>query len=163
MRLGREHDRDRAAAAVVRQRPGRQALEHHRGWAAEVRRRVEAEGLGEQVEVIDAPFGPHELAPAGCRWYAAEALERIAPRIDVLLVDGPPASDQGRLRARYPALPALADRLAAGATVILDDIGRPGERWILDRWEAENGIRFERRDEQGIAIGVCCAEPRKRA
>ena len=94
-----------------------QALEHHRGWAAEVRRRVEAEGLGEQVEVIDAPLGPHELAPAGCQWYAAGALERIAPRIDVLLVDGPPASDQGRLRARYPALPALADRLAAGATV----------------------------------------------
>jgi predicted O-methyltransferase YrrM len=132
-----------------------QALEHHRGWAAEVRRRVEAEGLGEQVEVIDAPLGPHELAPAGCQWYAAEALDRLAPRIDVLLVDGPPASEEHQLRARYPALPALADRLAPGATVILDDIGRPGERWILDRWEAEHEIGFERRDEQGIAIGVC--------
>jgi hypothetical protein len=149
-----------AIGRLLRSRGGGrlQALEHHRGWAAEVRRRVEAEGLSELVEVIDAPLGPHELAPAGCRWYAAETLDRIAPGIDVLLVDGPPASDEQQSRSRYPALPALADRLALGATVILDDIGRPGERWILDRWEAEHEISFERRNEQGIAIGVCSAE-----
>ena len=46
--------------------------------------------------------------------------------------------------ARAPALPVLWDRLAPGATVVLDDIERPGEQEVLRRWEGEFDVVFTR-------------------
>ncbi len=70
--------------------------------------------------------------------------------VDLLFVDGPPATPERAVeRSRYPALPLLANRLARGARVLLDDAERAGERWVLKRWERELGTRFER--DRGIA------------
>lgn len=132
------------------------ALEHDPVWAKETRRQLAAEGVAERALVIDAPLRPHPLAEPGCLWYDRAALPALPERIDLLLVDGPPAGDLAPERGRYPALPALADRLAPGAIVILDDAGRPGERWVLERWRAEHGLAFERRGD--VAIGVCCPQ-----
>ena len=52
-------------------------------------------------------------------------------------------------RSRRSSLP--------GATVVLDDLDRAGERWVVDHWEAETGSRFERLDEEGVAIRVFSA------
>lgn len=147
-------------ARLLRERGGGSvhSLEHDPAWAQLTRMRLAAEGLAAIATMIEAPLGPHRLAPAGCRWYAPWALGELPRRIDLLLVDGPPAGEEPIERSRYPALPALADRLAPGAVVILDDIARPGERWVLGRWEAEHRIRFDRRPEEGVAIGVCCGE-----
>ena len=38
--------------------------------------------------------------------------------------------------------------------MILDDAGRAGERWVLDRWEAQLAMRFDRREQEGVAVGV---------
>ena len=70
--------------------------------------------------------------------------------IDLLLVDGPPAYAVGHGLARYPALPVLRDRLAPGATVVLDDVERPGgiARRIAagsSSTRAETGLEFDRR------------------
>jgi hypothetical protein len=74
--------------------------------------------------------------------------------VDLLLVDGPPADTADKVLARYPALPALHGRLARGATVVLDDVERPGEQEVLRRWEGEFEIRFERRAAAaGVALG----------
>jgi hypothetical protein len=129
------------------------SLEHHGGWAQLMRERIAKEGLGGFAELIEAPLGEHPLAPAGCAWYAPEALACVPERIDLLLVDGPPAYMAGAERQRYPALPALAERLAPGAPVILDDAGRAGERWILARWRAETGLDFGLHPG-GIAVAV---------
>jgi predicted O-methyltransferase YrrM len=136
------------------------SLEHDPAWAQLTRMRLAAEGLAAIATVIEAPLSAHPLAPAGCRWYAPWALRELPEGLDLLLVDGPPAGEEPIERSRYPALPALADRLAPGAVVILDDVGRAGERWVLGCWEAEHTIRFERRLGDGVAIGVCCAEHR---
>ncbi len=133
------------------------SLEHHPAWAAEVRGRIAAEELDEFVELLEAPLSDHPLAPPGHGWYELGSLAALPKRIDVLLVDGPPTSATGAERARYPALAVLGDRLAPGAAVILDDIGREGERWVLERWQAEHRIKFELRVEDGVAIGVSCA------
>jgi predicted O-methyltransferase YrrM len=130
------------------------SLEHHAGWAAEIRERADAEGLADHVEVIHAPLAPHDLAVDGGSWYAEEALDRLRQPIDLLLIDGPPAPEGALERSRVPALHVLWERLAPGAVVILDDADRPGERWALGRWEAEFPIRFDFRRDQGIAIGV---------
>jgi predicted O-methyltransferase YrrM len=137
------------------------ALEHDPRWAGETRRRIEAEGLAGRAAVVQAPLCPHPLAQPGCEWYDARALERLPLGIDLLLVDGPPGGAPGIERARYPALPALASRLSPGATVILDDVERPGERWILDRWRRRPGVSFDLPATDRVAIG-CMFPPSAR-
>lgn len=55
--------------------------------------------------------------------------------VDLLLVDGPPGRTSKH--ARYPAVPALRDRLRPGATFMLDDCHRREEKETLHRWLAE--------------------------
>ena len=131
-------------------------LEHDERWAELLARQLEREGLDAHARVVHAPLEPHPL-DLGCGgWYARGAVDAALDGADVelLVVDGPPADEPGTEWARYPALPALRERLAAECTVVLDDIHRPGEREILARWETETDVRFERReDDGGIAIG----------
>jgi predicted O-methyltransferase YrrM len=131
------------------------ALEHDPAWAGRVRGVLESEGLGDRARVIEAPLVGHPLAQPGCRWYEPDSLEELpVSDINLLLVDGPPAGDREIERSRYPALPALAPRLAENALVVLDDINRPGEQWALEAWEDETELRFERRPELRLAIGL---------
>jgi predicted O-methyltransferase YrrM len=134
-----------------------QALEHDAAWAARVRARIAAEGLGARARVVHAPLRPDPIGAPGCEWYDRAALAELpGAGIDLLLVDGPPASPgSGLERSRYPALPVLADRLAPEAKVILDDVARKGEIWVRDRWQRELGARFERSPGERLAIGVC--------
>ena len=87
------------------------------------------------------------------QWYAQRALRSLPRRIDLLLVDGPPAFEPEIELSRYPALPALAERLAPDATVVLDDIDRRGELRTLEAWERDHGFRFELRPAERIAVG----------
>jgi methyltransferase family protein len=129
-------------------------VEHDQGWAAFLERALAREGLGRRARVVHAPLAEHPLGWES-PWYDEEALRAPLPQdpIDLLLVDGPPAWAAGTERSRYPALPVLLGDLAADATVVLDDVQRAGERAVLERWEAETPLRFERRPEPGgIAI-----------
>lgn len=131
------------------------AIEHDAAWADWVNARLEREGLAGVARVVLAPLEEHPQALDGLRWYAANAVAAAvdgAP-IDLLIVDGPPAFDPGMGLARYPALPALASRLAPDAVVVLDDVVRPGEAEVLTRWAAQTGFAFERRELEAIAVG----------
>lgn len=144
-------------ARLVRERGGRlTSLEHDPGWAGVVREQLEREELTDAATVIEAPLEPHELALDGAPWYAADALARL-PEIDLLLVDGPPAGE-GQPLSRYPALPTFAERLAPNAVVVLDDATRPGEREVVQRWEAGSRWRFGLHQAAGIAIGRRAAD-----
>jgi Methyltransferase domain len=89
-------------------------------------RSLAAAGLAEVARVVLAPLEPHPLARDGLKWYAHRALRSLPPSIDLPLVDGPPAFELEIGLSRYPALPALANHLTPDATVLLDDIDRPG-------------------------------------
>jgi predicted O-methyltransferase YrrM len=153
-------------ARLLHQRPPRggfrlAAVEHDIRWAEWVTEQLDREGLGSGVSVVHAPLVPNPRAEPGLSWYDEPALTdglQTALRgdpIDLLLVDGPPAYAVGMGQARYPALPVLLDRLAAGATVVLDDAERPGEQEVLRRWEDETGLTFDRRaDEAGVAVAT---------
>ena len=141
------------------------AVEHDALWARWVREQLDREGIGTDVTVVRAPLLAHPRADHGLRWYDEAALTKGlrealgAERIDLLLVDGPPAHAPGLGVARYPALPVLGDRLAAGGTVVLDDAERPGEQEVLRRWEHETGLAFDRSPERGgIAVAAVPAE-----
>jgi hypothetical protein len=42
--------------------------------------------------------------------------------------------------------------LVPGATVVLDDVERPGEQEVVRRWEDEFGLTFRRVADAGVAI-----------
>ncbi len=141
------------------------AVEHDALWARWVSEQLDREGTGTDVTIVRAPLIPHPRAERGLRWYDEAALAdglREALRadpIDLLLVDGPPAHATGHGLARFPALPVLGDRLAPGATVVLDDAERPGEQEVLRRWERGTGLGFDRSAERGgVAVARTPAE-----
>jgi predicted O-methyltransferase YrrM len=141
-------------AELTHERGGRLvSLEHDELWAMRVRRQLAAAGLAETACIVLAPLQPHPLAREGLAWYAAHTLRSLPRRIDVLLVDGPPAFEPGTQLSRYPALPALAERLAPDAVVVLDDIDRRGELQVLEAWERECGFRFDVQPARRIAVG----------
>jgi len=141
-------------ARLLHTRGGRLvSLEHDQAWATRVRSDLAAAGLAEIAQVALAPLQPHPLARDGLQWYAQRALRSLPRRIDLLLVDGPPAFEPETELSRYPALPALAERLAPDATVVLDDIDRRGELRILEAWERDCDFRFEIRPAERIAVG----------
>jgi glycosyltransferase involved in cell wall biosynthesis/predicted O-methyltransferase YrrM len=109
------------------------SLENSADWVAIVTGLLQHEGLT-SVEVRHAPIEPIQIARHEHSWYSASAVADVE-EIDLLLVDGPP----GRTTklARYPAVPALRDRLRPGATVMLDDCHRSDEKEALRKWLAE--------------------------
>ena len=144
-------------ARLLRERRGRlTSLEHDADWARVVSSQLEREGLAEIARLIQAPLEPHPRALDGAPWYATVALDAVpASGIDLLLVDGPPGYGEGMGLSRYPALPVLAERLAPGALVALDDAERDGESEILTRWERElPEWRFGPGAGAGMAIGA---------
>jgi SAM-dependent methyltransferase len=130
------------------------AVEHDATWAGWVAERLVAEGLGDTASVVHAPLEqrPEHALP----WFVADgvdaALAALGTPPDLLVVDGPPAFRPEDAPSRLPAVAELLERLAPGATIVLDDIGRPGERAVLELWERETALRFERRPEAGIAV-----------
>lgn len=107
------------------------ALEHHPRHHDETRDLIETCGLGDLAEVRLAPLEPVDVDGEAFRWYARSAWEDLTD-IEILFVDGPPASS-GRL-ARLPALPLLAKHLRPDHIVVLDDTYRTDEREIAAAW-----------------------------
>jgi predicted O-methyltransferase YrrM len=134
------------------------AVEHDDAWADRVQRQLDREGLTDVAAVVRAPLRPHQRSWNGADWYdeaaVAAAVTAAGGRIDVLLVDGPPAWRPGFEHARYPALGSLAAWLLPGATVVLDDIERAGEQAVLGRWREEHAVDFEVRPAAGVAVAA---------
>jgi hypothetical protein len=135
------------------------AVEHDGRWARWVVGQLVREGIGDHVVVVDAPLRALTAVDRGWTWYDVAAVDAGLDAamggdvIDLLVVDGPPAFAVGQALARYPALPMLRDRLAPGATVVLDDVERPGEQEVLRRWEDEFGLVF-RREERNAGVAI---------
>jgi predicted O-methyltransferase YrrM len=117
------------------------ALEHHDHYAGLTKEALARHGLDDIAEVRVAPLAPVTVGGEKHDWYAGSTWSDLRG-IDLLFVDGPP----GHLgpRARYPALPLLADALDDGAVVALDDAQRPDEADIATDWLAADvdGIRL---------------------
>lgn len=107
------------------------ALEHNERYAREATQALQLCGLSDYAEVRHAPLVSLSLDGQNFSWYDPTAYNDVR-QIDLLFVDGPPGST-GPL-ARYPALPLLADALAPGALVVVDDIERSEEATVVQRW-----------------------------
>ena len=83
-------------------------------------------------------------------WYDPP-LAQMPDEFSLVICDGPPGTTKG---GRYGLLPVLGDRLRAGATILLDDAGRPAEAELIRRWENEAHFKTEIRGdrERGFAV-----------
>lgn len=100
------------------------AIEHEGPWAALVQAVLDENDLAEHVQIIRAPLRKDTFGNRTVRWYQRSALTDILalPRIDLLMVDGPPQKTDRF--ARYPALPVFWNQLHRDSVVILDDTRR---------------------------------------
>lgn len=101
----------------------------------------------EHCPLIDRPSTP-------LPWYSRLPELLGETRIDLLVVDGPPAFPEGRERIREPALDVLAAHFSASTVVVLDDANRAGERAIVDAWlDRHRGFQCRTEDDgKGVAI-----------
>ena len=132
--------RERGAGSLV-------SIEHDCHWAAVVQGQLRREGLDTTATVIHSPL------QGDPPWYELDRLDAVPEDVDLLVVDGPPACDPGHGTRRAPALPWFDGRLVPGASVLLDDIDRPGERQVIADWEASTDWRFVSQESAGVAIG----------
>ena len=94
-------------------------------YAAKTREMLKAHKV-RGVEVRVAPLKPHK---AGVDWYDTTKIKDIK-RIDMLIIDGPPGSNNPE--SRKPALAEFISKLSPKAIIILDDVNRPGERELAE-------------------------------
>lgn len=105
------------------------SLEHDLEYANKSRNLLERYGLRDWATVIDAPLKTIE---GNSPWYDEQAIPNDLSQIEMLIVDGPPASTAPL--ARLPALPKLIHRMSNHFTVILDDADRKDEAEIIKKW-----------------------------
>jgi hypothetical protein len=120
------------------------SMEHSGHYGALTLETLEAEQLQGWVDLrvgdLEPWEGEHlnsESAEKPSRWYTKSLLDDIE-QVDLLWVDGPPGATC--LFSRYPALPALADKLSPHAEVWLDDTIRQEEQDICERWTKDGGF-----------------------
>lgn len=88
--------------------------------------------VSERVTFVLAPLAKNDRFETP--WYSDFSEHFRGRLIDFLVVDGPPAYEDGASRARYPALPALHKHLARDCTILVDDANRAGESEMITRW-----------------------------
>jgi predicted O-methyltransferase YrrM len=117
------------------------ALDHDAVFGTKTRDLLVRHGVSDLAEVRDAPLESFTLDDQSYQWYARKAWEDLTG-IDLLFVDGPPATTGHQ--ARYPALPLLASSLSLAATAVLDDLIVPDMQEVLRLWlEAYPEFRAE--------------------
>lgn len=110
------------------------ALDHHASFARRTRDLIERHGLSEWVEVRHSPLRPVATPRGEFQWYGVDPEDFGA--IDLLVVDGPPATT-GK-HARYPALALLGGHLSPNGAIIADDVDRLEEKEMIELWLAED-------------------------
>ena len=107
------------------------ALDHDPVFGAKTRDFLVRHDVQDLAEVRDAPLESFSLDGEDYPWYARSAWADLTG-IDLLFVDGPPATTGNQ--ARYPALPLLSGSLSPTAIAVLDDLVVPDTQKLLQRW-----------------------------
>jgi rhodanese-related sulfurtransferase len=118
------------------------SLDHDPRWADHTARAIARENLQQWASVT--------YAPLVSGWYDESRIPAVED-IELLIVDGPPAYESELETAREPALEVFWDRLAPGATIILDDSWRRGERNAIAALQKRHGLEL-RHQRAGHAV-----------
>lgn len=109
------------------------SLEASADFAEVTRTAVRRNGVDDLVDLRVAGLDAVTTKHGEQQWYEAPSWSDLTG-IGLLFIDGPPGGTGPQ--ARYPAVELLADRLAAGAIVVIDDADRDDEKAMLADWLA---------------------------
>lgn len=124
------------ASALMKNGKGKLiSIEHDKAYAEKSYNRIVSAGLVEYVDIRVCPLVGQEMAGKS-KWYDTAYLDEI-DNVDLLIVDGPPALFDERIR--FPALPFFSVRMATGGVMIFDDTNRDGEKGFINDWLKKNG------------------------
>lgn len=107
------------------------SFDHLEKYYDQTRSLVNKHGLENVIDLRLAALHEQEFEGVSTVWYDVTRFSDIQ-NIDLLVIDGPP-SNVGPA-ARYPALPALIERMSDECVVVLDDSERDGEQDAINRW-----------------------------
>lgn len=110
------------------------SMENGEEYVANIHRELRRYNLDNAATVLHSPLVKMQIKSEKFQWYELQSLPDL--KINMLVIDGPPGYLQKN--SRYPAIPALLDRLADGCTIFLDDAARPDEKKIVARWLDEH-------------------------
>ncbi len=115
---------------LVAQRRGNTvwSLEHEPFWAERVAAALDRHG------VTSVRLCRCDLRSYGAYTWYAPPLERMPSGFGLVVCDGPPGDTPG---GRYGMLPIMKTRLARRCVILLDDVQRPAEREVAERWAQE--------------------------
>jgi predicted O-methyltransferase YrrM len=119
-------------------------------FAAITHENIARHKLSSYATVIHAPLKDYSIKGESWQWYDLDCLPLI-PKIDFLLVDGPPQYGKESQLLRYPALPLLLDYLAPNALILMDDADRASEQLVAQRWQSEFALELLRHYESAYA------------
>lgn len=112
------------------------SFEHDPDFAEQTRELLRRRDLDAWATVVSAPLVRQDVGGRDQPWYggAAEQLD-AGEEIDLLVVDGPPASAEPA--ARYPAVPVLEEFFSDQCLILLDDGARESEQRTARRWSRQ--------------------------
>jgi predicted O-methyltransferase YrrM len=103
--------------------------------AAQTRAALRAHGFADGIaDVRDALLADGVVTGHDTKWYDPKSYADLSD-IDVLIVDAP--TEENGKGETYAAVPALLDRLAPGAIVVVDNAGREAETLMVERWREQ--------------------------
>lgn len=117
------------------------SVDHLDRYATRTRNLLDIEDLEDWANIFTAPLQEYELDKGTFEWYGNEFMKEVDSKVDMLLVDGPPAPLQKL--SRYPALPLLKDYLADDCLIMLDDSNRAEEKEIVELWSSMLKVDIE--------------------
>ena len=121
------------------------SVEHDRQWMVNATAYLSNEQLTDVVQLIHAPLTSEGRMP-GDEWYDTSSLVKAGiteKTFDMVLIDGPPAWQMKKCRARYPAFPFVRSLLSDNGVVYLDDANRDGEKMVIRQWQKDFQIEFQ--------------------
>ncbi len=107
------------------------SIDHEGFFADKSRKMIIDHELDKFVEVRHAPLEANLFGNDEYNWYQLQQFKDIE-YIDLLIVDGPPASTGNK--ARNPAVYALLDKIDENTVILLDDGIREDEKTIAEEW-----------------------------
>ena len=105
------------------------ALEHSPFWALRIRRYLDRFAID---SVTVATGGLRDFGDY-C-WYDTSKAAFDGCGFSLVVCDGPPGDTKG---GRYGLVPRMGHQLRKGCVILLDDMERPAEQSVAERWSAE--------------------------
>lgn len=122
------------------------SIEHSEFYGGQTHATLDAENLQKWVDLRIGdlePWQEEHLNPVDAEkssyWYPKSFLSDVS-QVDLIWVDGPPGATC--LFSRYPALPALADKITEATQVWMDDTVRQEEKDICEKWAKDYGFEL---------------------